>query len=293
MNNKLFFKGIYGDNSIDMIRDIIHITPMEITGKRHEWYIKPHVHSDLFQIFVLESGSLELIINDESQIIESISFFSIPKNVSHGLRMNPDTKGWVISLYDKSLENMLQLDTDIINKIDEIHISKIIDGEDKLITDCFATIQKCISEYNDDLPGKQYALHYLVGMMLLRLYRIFVTSSAVDVSDNKNKIYYRRFVQLIKEMKSFKVSIEEYALRLNITSGHLNRICKDISGLPPKDIVINFFVDEAKIYLRNFEMSIAEISYQLDIEDPAYFARFFKKKTGLTPKLYRNQLGKK
>lgn len=289
MGNKLFFKGIYGDSSIDMVRDIIHITPMEMTAKRHQWYIKPHAHSELFQIFVVESGSLELIINGGSTIVESLSFFSIPKNSSHGLRMNADTKGWVISLYDKSLENMLKLDTDIINTIDEIHISKL-DENDKLITDTFATIQKCISEYYDDLPGKQYALHYLVGMMLLRLYRIFETKSVINVSDNKNKIYYRRFVQLIKEQKSFKISIEDYASRLNISSGHLNRICKDVSGLSPKDIVINFFIDEAKIYLRNFDMTIAEISYELDMEDPAYYTRLFKKKSGTTPKEYRNQV---
>jgi AraC family transcriptional activator of pobA len=292
MGNKLFFKGIYGDNSIDMVRDIIHITPMEITGKRHEWYIKPHVHTDLFQIFVVESGSLELIINGESQIVESLSFFSIPKNIGHGLRVNADTKGWVISLYDKSLENMLKFDTDIINTIDEIHISKL-EEDDKLINDALTTIRKCIDEYYSELPGKQHALQYLVGMMLLRLYRIFVTSSAVHLSDNKNKIYYRRFVQLIKEQKSFKIGIEDYASRLNISSGHLNRICKDVSGLSPKDIVIDFFIDEAKIYLRNFDMSIAEISYELDIEDPAYFTRLFKKRTGLTPKEFRSQLGRK
>ncbi|MDI6047840.1 AraC family transcriptional regulator [Flavobacterium yafengii] len=292
MGNKLFFKGIYGDNSIDMVRDIIHIIPMEITGKRHEWFIKPHVHSDLFQIFVVESGSLELIINGESQLVESVSFFSIPKNISHGLRMNADTKGWVISLYDKSLENMLKLDTDIINTIDEIHISKL-NEDDKIINDALITIRKCIEEYYSELPGKQHALQYLVGMMLLRLYRIFVTSSVVHLSDNKNKIYYRRFVQLIKEMKSFKISVEDYASRLAISSGHLNRICKDVSGLSPKDVVINFFIDEAKIYLRNFDMSIAEISYELDIEDPAYFTRLFKKKTELTPKEFRSQLGRK
>jgi AraC-like DNA-binding protein len=40
-------------------------------------------------------------------------------------------------------------------------------------------------------------------------------------------------------------------------------------------------------------MSIAEISYELDIEDPAYFTRLFKKKTELTPKEFRSQLGRK
>lgn len=292
MKDRLFFKGIYGDDSIDMVRDIIHIAPMEVTAKRLGLYIKSHMHSDLFQIFLIENGSVELIINDESQIIEGVSFFSIPKNINHGMRMNPDTKGWLISLYDKSLENMLKLDFEIINKLDEVLISKL-DEQDKLITDAIDTIRKCIYEYNSNLPGKQHALQYLVGMVLLRLYRVSETSSTIKFSDNKNKIYFRRFIQLIKEMKSFKVSVEEYAAALNISSGHLNRICKDVSGLSPKDVVINYFIDEAKILLGNFEMLISEISYELHFEDPAYFTRLFKKKTELTPKQFRNQLGRK
>lgn len=291
MGSKLFFKGIYGNSSIDMVREIIHITPMEITGKRHQWYIKPHVHNDLFQIFVVESGTLELVINDKSQIVESVSFFSIPKNISHGLRMNADTKGWVISLYDKSLENMLKFDTDIINTMDKIHISKLED-DDQLINNALTTIRKCIDEYYSNLPGKQHALQHLVGMMLLRLYRIFVTSSVVQLSDSRNEIYYRRFVQIIKEFKSFKISVEDYASHLDISSGHLNRICKDVCGVSPKDVIIKFFIDEAKIYLRNFEMSIAEIAFELDIEDPAYFTRLFKKRTELTPKQFRSQLSR-
>lgn len=291
MGGKLFFKGIYGNNSIDLIRDIIHITPMEMTGKRHEWFIKPHAHSDLFQIFVVEGGSLELIINGKSQIVDGVSFFSIPKNISHGLRMNPRTKGWVISLYDKSLENMLKLDTEIINKMDEIHISKLSE-DDKLINDALTTIRKCIDEYYSELPGKQHALQHLVGMMLLRLYRVFVTFASVHLSDNRNKMSYRRFIQLIKEKKSFKIKIEDYATGLGISSGHLNRICKDVSGLSPKDVVSNFFIDEAKFYLRNFDMTIAEVSFELDFEDPAYFTRLFKKKTNLTPKEFRSQLGR-
>ncbi|MCC3264198.1 helix-turn-helix domain-containing protein [Paenibacillus polymyxa] len=36
-------------------------------------------------------------------------------------------------------------------------------------------------------------------------------------------------------------------------------------------------------------MGIAEIGFQLNIEDPAYFARFFKKHTGCTPGDFRKK----
>lgn len=289
MKDKLFFRGIYGDDTIDMVRDIIHIAPIEITGMRHNWNIRPHVHSELFQIFIIEEGSVELLINDDVHKIECVSFFTVPKNITHGLEMNPQSKGWVISLHDKALENMLKLDADIILQMDEINISKL-DGTDKLVTDTYSTIHKCIYEFGADLPAKQYALQYLVAMLLLRLYRISVASSAIKISDNKNKIHFRHFVKLIKEMNSFKVSIEDYAQAMHISTGHLNRVCKDVSGLSPKDVAIDFFIDEAKALLANLDFPISEIAYKIDIEDPAYFTRLFKKRTGITPKEFRNKL---
>ena len=193
------FKGIYGDDSINMVRETIHIGSFEATGKRHEWFIKPHVHSNLFQIFLLEEGAVELLINDESQWVEGISFMSIPKNIVHGFKMRPDVKGWVISLHDKSMENMLKLDADIIIRMDEVHIFKY-DAEDKLISDAYSTLHKCIYEYSSNLPAKQHALQYLVGMLLLRLYRIPTTSKqSIQILDNKYTIFYRRFLQLIRE----------------------------------------------------------------------------------------------
>lgn len=291
--DKLFFKGIYGDDSINMVRETIHIGSFEATGKRHEWYIKPHVHSNLFQIFVIEEGYAELLINDESELIEGISFLTIPKNIVHGFKMHPDVKGWVISLHDKSMENMLKLDADIIIRMDEVHIFKY-DAEDKLISDAYNTLHKCIYEYHSDLPAKQHALQYLVGMLLLRLYRIPTTSKlSIQIQDNKFTLFYRRFLQLIREKNSFKFGVEEYASLLDISAGYLNKICREVSGQSPKDIIIEYYIDEIKKMLADFELSISDVAYKIELNDPGYLTRLFKKKTGMTPKEYRASIGAK
>lgn len=285
--DKLFFKGIYGDDSINMVRETIHIASFESTGKRHEWSIKPHVHSNLFQIFVIEEGATEFLINDKSELIEGISILTIPKNIVHGFKMNPDVKGWVISLHDKSIENMLKLDADIIIRMDEVHIFKY-EAEDKLISDAYSTLQKCIYEYHSNLPAKQHALQYLTGMLLLRLFRIPTTSKqSIQIKDNKLTLFYRRFLQLIREKNSFKFGVEEYASLLDISSGYLNKICKEISGQSPKDIIIEYYINEIKKMLADFDLTISDVAYKIELNDPGYLTRLFKKKTGLTPKQYR------
>lgn len=286
--NKLFFKGIYGDDSIQMIRNTIHIAKLGSSFKRKSSFIKPHAHNNLFQLFVIESGKLELNVNDEQILLESPSFFTIPKNTDHGFRKSTDLKGYVISLQDAIIENMLQMDADMIISIDEVHIYKL-NTLDQLISDAYTTIHKCINEYESNLPAKQYALQYLVGMLLLRLYRIPDNSKITyKIADNKQTIIYRRFLQLIKEKNDFKFSVKQYAELLHISSGHLNKICNEVSGKSPKNIIIDYYMEEVKLLLANIDLSIAEITYKIGLNDPGYLTRLFKKRTGKTPKQYRS-----
>ena len=60
-------------------------------------------------------------------------------------------------------------------------------------------------------------------------------------------------------------------------------------GRTASQVVQERVVLEAKRWLSNTETGIAEIAFRLNIEDPAYFTRFFKKQTGLTPGDFRRQ----
>lgn len=281
------YPGLYGDNSIELVRNLINITQIEKKGHYYNWQIKPHIHSGLFQLFVIESGTVEILFADGSRHVQSPSYFTIPKNVLHGFRLQPGMTGWVISLNDSTLEDMLRQDAELFFAIDEIQIVKM-NADDLLISDAYTTIHKCIAEYNSTLPGKNLGLQYLVGMLLLRLYRIPNSSrETIRASENTDKLYYRKFNQLMKGFNVLHKTIEDYAALLQISPGHLNRICRNVTGKSPKDITIDHFIHEAKIALINHSLSISEISYQLNFQDPGYFSRLFKKKTGQTPREFR------
>ena len=195
VKDKIYYEGIYGEDTIQLIRETIHISKIEIITEQHGWFIKPHAHKNLFQIFLLEEGDLDLNINDDNFQISGTSFFTIPKNVLHGFNATNNMKGWIITLSDIALERILALDTNIIFDIDEITIAKF-DFDNQLFENLYVTMHKCIAEYNGNLPAKEFALEYLVGMLLIRLYRIPKNDkNAVRTSDNAYKIYYRRFLQ--------------------------------------------------------------------------------------------------
>ncbi|MBU4538258.1 MAG: AraC family transcriptional regulator [Weeksellaceae bacterium] len=288
MAQKVYYNGIFGENHIKLVREIINIVSLDDMFSRIGYSVKSHAHRNLFQIFVLEKGKVELLANNEHFAVDKPSIITIPQSVFHGLEFEPGSKGYLISLSANAVEQMLKFDVEVIYELDTISITEI-SQKNQLVEDAYNTIHKCVFEYHNLLPGKDLALQYLVGMLLLRLYRINHSNQTVIHTLNQNeRTVFRNFKKLVQENNSIKKRVEDYASELGISVATLSQICKAISGKSPKEVILDFLILNIKSTLKNPEFSISEVSYQFDIDDPSYFARLFKQKTGQTPKQYRS-----
>ena len=73
----------------------------------------------------------------------------------------------------------------------------------------------------------------------------------------------------------------------NIPERTLKRRFKIATGASLIDYLQNLRVEEAKHLLEAAEMAVDEISFDVGYEDPSFFRRLFKRRTGLTPSQYR------
>lgn len=293
MQAKIYFKGIYKQNSIDFVGGVIQVNAFPFVDRQFIKVAKPHAHN-FFQAFLLEEGATVIQFEEQNFEISAPAFITIPKNTVHGFTSSDDCRGWIINLSDSFLENMLKRDADIVMELDAIHIEHLEEGEET--ERVILAMKKIVAEFNQNLPGKSILMQSLVSILIVRLYRISKKSThflSPKNADNTSKIYFRRFTQLIKTDHAFNKTVESYAHDLSISAGHLNRICHLIADKSPKDIITDYFILEAQLALTGIEKSITEIAYQLNCEDPAYFSRLFKKKTGLTPKEFREKNGVK
>ena len=77
---------------------------------------------------------------------------------------------------------------------------------------------------------------------------------------------------------------------LHITPNHLNAVCTKVYGHSAGEHIRNRVMVEAKRLLVNMPgVTVAEIAYQLNFDDNAYFSRFFKKYAGETPEKFRKR----
>lgn len=74
--------------------------------------------------------------------------------------------------------------------------------------------------------------------------------------------------------------VHTIADELAMTPNTLYGLVKEISGLSPKEWMTTRLMQEAQRKLRYASPSVKELAYELGFNDPAYFPRLFKKKTG-------------
>lgn len=78
-----------------------------------------------------------------------------------------------------------------------------------------------------------------------------------------------------------------YADQLCITLKYLARVIQQVTGHSPTYWIADFTVREAKTLLKSTTFTITQISEQLNFPNSSFFARYFKRHTGMAPQEYR------
>lgn len=93
--------------------------------------------------------------------------------------------------------------------------------------------------------------------------------------------------QWIQDHLAEPVSMAELAHHLRLTTRTLNRRFKQATGLGPQAYLQGLRIATARDLLRNSNLSISEIAWQIGLQDVSYFSKLFKAHNGMPPLSYR------
>lgn len=94
----------------------------------------------------------------------------------------------------------------------------------------------------------------------------------------------------IRQNLQTDITIQDIATELGVSYSTLRKLFKAYTGFPPALYQQELRLQRAMELLSSSEMSVKEIAYLLNFDSSGYFSTKFKKKTGVTPKEFREKI---
>jgi AraC family transcriptional regulator len=143
----------------------------------------------------------------------------------------------------------------------------------------------------DGVQGRLYA-ESLAAALSVHLIRSYSAGGA-KVREYKGglpKSKLRRVVEYINDNLEGELTLSDIAAVAGLNSYHFARVFKQSTGEPPHQYVINRRIERARVLLSDRELSLMEVCLRVGFQSQNHFTTLFRKRTGLTPKAYRDRL---
>lgn len=282
---------VYGENNQDLSPNYVHCQRMEVVGKKNNYHIKPHLHSNLFQIHLVEKGSIKYKLDGEASSQQGPLMVIIPENILHELAYDETLIGKSISISYALLEQLMDYYPKGILLLKKVMVLPM-ENQASFFRDSVNITAQLEKELNGNLLGKEQQIRNILGQLLVAVLRISTFGKKQYGASFEDLSYkhFNAFQNAIKEHCNAQRQLKEYAENLQITPVHLNRICNTVVGKTAKHVVIDYLILEARRHLQYSSHSISEICFMLNFKSQSYFSRCFKNATGISPKKYRESL---
>ncbi|MBR5886015.1 MAG: AraC family transcriptional regulator [Alistipes sp.] len=234
--------------------------------------------------YVLKSGSLLVAPASVVMFSQSVDceLYIMAFSAEFAVEMNIDIK--VVLPIISSLHNSA-----VIRQLTPEQITKM--------SHSFAAIYKEYSEpkYADvDISYyREMSMRHMYAAIIYRLWEFIAVVNQIDVttsSKDRSGDYFKQLVSLLHEHYRTERSVEFYANQMNLTPKHLSRVVRNHSGKSVHQWIDEFVVLEIKNLLKYSDLSIQQISYELNFPNPSFMGQYFKRITGKTPGHYRREL---
>ncbi|AWM87553.1 helix-turn-helix domain-containing protein [Microvirga sp. 17 mud 1-3] len=278
---------LYGEYEDDPNTEWIHGETIQFRSRLHDYVIAPHRHERLFQVLHLAGGEADFVLDGQRHRLVAPSIVTLPPMVVHGYTFTPDVEGTVLTFFAHRLDAMLAAAAEVAPTFGLVQVIPLVAGSSEagMVAEHVAAIA---GELASRHPGRLGAIEAHLALLLIRLHRLHgeARETAPDAKDRALR-HLMRFRQLVDEEFRSHKPVEAYSHRLGLTATHLNRLCREHLGETALGIIHSRLALEARRYLTFTSLSAKEVALALAFEDPAYFTRFFKRRTGLTPTEFR------
>lgn len=211
-----------------------------------------------------------LVVLPENHIIDHIS----PKLLQE--------RGVIAVSVDYILNMPSPIDTNIFGYSRYISVVRI---EEEKFNDLWSYYKFLHKESHEESKYKAEIIRSIFYALVLEIVAEYERLFEADTNHSiKADNLSDRFFRLLATHYKHHRTVRFYAERLHLTPKYLSTAIKRVTGRPILDWIHEAVLIDAKMLLRTTDLTVQEISEQLNFSSPSAFVQFFKKHTGTTPR---------
>lgn len=287
---QLTFDDAYSRSSKNVIENFI-ISDNEHTSPPNLSFEHPFTFEGIVFALCLK-GTGRIQINYREHLIEENSIVTIPPNQI--VQVMDSSDDFLIEMLAFSFDFMVDMtfpkEFDVPKRIIATPVLRVTQEEREEILRYHTFI---VTAFNTQ---KHILLKQVIKGLLYSLIMVIAAKYINSDVDFKEKASGRseeithQFFHLLKDHHRQERAASFYADKLCITTKYLSGTLKKTTGRSINSWLEDAIIMSAKILLKSSDLTVLQISEELNFPNASYFGRFFKKITGMTPKDYRDKI---
>ena len=284
---------LYGDDAAAPAwLDTVHIEQIHERSSLYDFTIAPHVHDGLIQVLYMTQGGGDIFIDNKHWSILAPAMVVVPTQHVHGFGFHRNTDGPVVTAAQKPLESLAAVGTPHL--LTHIRQPRVLDvtHAHRYVESLLPLFQAIERESRVHAGGESAAGTALLLAVFVQIARIASSMSSGEETSaggqSRKAAQVEQFRALVDAHFRERWSIDRYAENMGLSAGQLSRLCRDVVGISALDVVNARVIHEAERELVYSTLGIKQVAGVLGFLDEAYFGRFFRKHTGMTPTEFRD-----
>ena len=243
-----------------------------------------HRH-DFYFILFIKNGNGEHEIDFVKYAVKDYSVFFIRPGQVHRLKLNRGTSGFMIQFTSDFYAPKELPALQVLRKVSNKNLCQISETR---IDQIYLLLNSIFQEFNQKQVRYTEVIKSYLNILFITIARQSPNPYKIP---NESKLYAQERLEELQELLEknihTKKQVSDYAEMLSMTSYQLNAITKASLKKTVSELINEHIILEAKRMLIGTVNQVNQVADTLGFEDSSYFIRFFKKQTGLTPEVFR------
>jgi len=235
-------------------------------------------------------GEARLRIDLKEYILKPNTIFTLlPNQIFESLEDSDDSYAEILFFSIDFMNDLpLPKNFDILNQMKCYPCLKVSDEKMQQLIEYHSFITKACNrqEYMHRKGVDDTLLWALIGLIA----SLYIEEEEVDTQsriNSREEEMVNKFSDLLMQYHRDERNASFYADKMCITPQYLSRTLKKVTGRPISSWINEAVILDAKALLKSSDMTVVQISEELNFSNPSFFGRFFKQYAGITPLKYK------